>query len=61
METNDKGIMATASDHPTGTGLAELDALTHDKNVDGQWTVRIVDLPPGITADAIEDIFLLLN
>jgi hypothetical protein len=61
VETNNEGIVATASDHPTGTGLAELDALIHDKNVDGKWTVKIVQLPSGIDADDIEDIFLLLN
>jgi hypothetical protein len=61
VETNNEGIVATASDHPTGTGLAELDALIHDKNVDGKWTVKIVQLPSGIDADDIEDIFLMLN
>jgi hypothetical protein len=61
IETNNDGIVATASDHPAGTGLAELNALIHDKNVDGKWTVKIVQLPSGIDADAIEDIFLLLN
>jgi hypothetical protein len=61
VETNNEGIVATAPDHPAGTGLTELAALINDKNVDGQWTVRIVELPSGIAADAIEDIFLLLN
>jgi hypothetical protein len=61
VETNNEGIVATASDHPTGTGLAELDALINDKNVDGKWTVKIVQLPSGIDSDDIEDIFLLLN
>jgi hypothetical protein len=62
VETNEDGIVATASDHPAGgTGLAELDAMIHDKNVDGSWTIRIVDLPAGLGTNAIDDIFLLLN
>jgi hypothetical protein len=61
VETNSEGIVATASDHPTGTGLVDLEALINDKNVEGKWNVRIVDLPSGTTSDAIEDIFLLLN
>ena len=62
VETNNDGIVATASDHRAGgTGLAELDAMIHDKNVDGTWSIRIVALPAGIGTDAIDDIFLLLN
>lgn len=61
VETNNEGVVATASEHPAGSGLTELAALIHDKNVDGRWTVRIVELPSGIAADEIEDIFLLLN
>jgi hypothetical protein len=55
--TNKDGIVATAADHPSGTGLADLEAMTHDKNVDGTWAIRIVDLPAGIGKDAIDDIF----
>ena len=61
METSDDGIVATGSDHSVGTGITELASLIHDKDVEGQWTVKIVDLPPGIAAGEIEDIFLLLN
>jgi hypothetical protein len=62
VETNNNGIVATASDHPAGTtGLAELDAMIHDKNVDGTWSIRIVDLPAGLGVDAIDDVLLLLN
>lgn len=61
VETSDDGIVATGSDHSVGTGITELASLIHDKDVDGQWTVKIVDLPSGIAADEIEDIFLLLN
>ena len=61
VETNNDGIVATASEHNAGSGLADLEALTQNKNVDGKWTVRVVDFPPGVNADGIEDVLLLLN
>ena len=61
VETNNDGIVATASEHDEGSGLADLEALTQNKNVDGKWTVRVVDFPPGVNADGIEDVLLLLN
>ena len=61
IETNNEGMVATSSEHPMGAGLAGLSALIHDKNVEGQWSVKIVALPTGVGIDAIEDIFLLLN
>jgi len=61
VATNNLGTVATAGDHPAGTGLAELEAMAHGKNVDGTWTVKIVGLPGGLGADAVDDIFLLLN
>jgi hypothetical protein len=61
VTTNEVGILATATDHPAGTGLAELEALTHGKSIDKTWTIKITALPGGLSADAIDDGFLLLN
>lgn len=59
--TNDAGILATASEHPAGAGLAELEAMAHGKSIDKTWTIKIAALPGGLNADAIDDVFLLLN
>jgi type IV secretory pathway VirB2 component (pilin) len=61
LETNDSGVVATAPDHPTGTGLAKLAAMTQGKSVAGRWTVKLVRLPPGIGMDEVDEVFLLLN
>ena len=53
--------MATAPDHPAGAGLAQLEAMTQNKNVDGTWTVRIVELPSVTGVDAISDVALMIN
>lgn len=59
--TNEVGIVATATDEPTGTGLAELGAMAHGKRIDKKWTIKITALPDGSSLDAIDDVFLLLN
>lgn len=61
LVTNDKGVVATSADHPVGTGLAELEAMAHGKGLDKVWTIKIAALPGGLSADAIDDAFLLLN
>jgi Tc toxin complex TcA C-terminal TcB-binding domain len=61
LETNESGIVATASGFPTGTGLAELEAMAHDKPLTGTWTVTLVELPQSLEADNIDDVVLLLN
>jgi hypothetical protein len=59
--TNDVGIVATATDHPAGTGLAELETMARGKSIDKVWSIKIAALPGGLTADAVDDVFLLLN
>ena len=59
--TNDVGIVATATDHPEGTGLAELEEMVLGKNIDKSWTLKIDALPDGLSADAVDEVFLLLN
>jgi hypothetical protein len=61
VETNNNGIVATAPDHPAGAGLAELESMTQNKNVDGTWAIRIVELPAGTGVDAIDDVALMIN
>lgn len=53
--------MATAPNHPTGTGLADLETMARDKNIDGTWTIKILELPGGLATDEIDDISLMLN
>jgi len=61
VTTDDTGVVATASDHPAGTGLTELAAMVHGKSVAGNWTVRLVSLPSGLGADDVDEVFLLLH
>lgn len=61
VATNDRGVVATAPDHPAGTGLADLEAIARGKNIDGIWTIKILELPGGLGTDAIDDISLMLN
>jgi hypothetical protein len=61
VTTTADGIVATASDHPAGSGLSQLAAMVHGKNVDGTWTVRVVSLPSGVATDDIDELFLLLR
>lgn len=61
VTTDDRGIVATASERPLGDGLVNLEAMAHGKSVDGMWTLKILELPSGIEIDAVDDIFLLLN
>jgi hypothetical protein len=61
VTSNEFGVLATAPDHPTGDGLAALEAMVHGKSIEGSWTIRLVDLPTGVTADDVEEIFLLLR
>jgi len=59
--TNDVGILATATDHPAGTGLPELETMVRGKSIDKIWTIQTTTLPGGLSVDAIDDVFLLLN
>lgn len=59
--TNENGVVATATDHPTGDGLEDLEAMTHGQKVDGTWSLRIVALPDGLTPDEVDDVILLIN
>ncbi|GAA2755194.1 hypothetical protein [Actinopolymorpha rutila] len=61
VETNDVGVVATASGTPAGSGLAALEAMAHGKPVTGSWTGRVVDLPAGVHAGDVDDVLLLLN
>ena len=61
VTTSDAGIVATADDHATGTGLAELAAMVHGKSVEGTWTVRVTSLPAGVAAADIDELLLLLR
>ena len=61
VATNDVGVVATAANHPEGTGLAELEAMTHGKGIDKRWSIAITGLPAGLSPDAVDDIVLLLN
>jgi tetratricopeptide (TPR) repeat protein len=61
VTTEDTGVVATASDHPAGTGLTELAAMVHGKSVAGSWTVRLTALPGGVATDDVDEIFLLLH
>lgn len=59
--TNEVGVVATAADHPAGTGLAELEAMARGKSLDKVWSIKITALPGGLSANAVDDILLLLN
>ncbi len=59
--TNENGVVATATDHPTGDGLEDLEAMAHGQKVDGTWSLRIVALPDGLTPDEVDDVILLIN
>jgi hypothetical protein len=61
LTTNDIGVVATAPDHPAGTGLAELAAMVQGNSVEGTWTVRLVSLPQGVGTEDVDEVFLLLN
>jgi tetratricopeptide (TPR) repeat protein len=61
LTTDEIGVVATAPDHPTGDGLAELEAMAHGKSVEETWTIRLADLPAGVTTDDVDEIFLLLR
>ena len=51
LTTNTDGIVATAPDHPHGTGLDKLAAIAHGKSVEGTWTIRLDDLPSGVAME----------
>ena len=61
VTTDDVGIVATAPEHPVGTGLAELASMVQGKSVDALWSLRLASLPAGLGADAVDELFLLLN
>jgi hypothetical protein len=53
--------VATAPEHPAGTGLAKLAAMTQGKSVAGTWTVKLAGLPRDVGTDAVDEVFLLLR
>lgn len=59
--TNGTGVVATATDHPAGDGLEDLETMAHGRKVDGTWSLRIVNLPDGLTTDEVDDVILLIN
>jgi hypothetical protein len=61
VTTDDTGVVATAPDHPAGTGLTALSAMVDGKSVAGDWTVRVASLPSGLGPDDIDEVFLLLH
>ena len=61
LTTNDVGIVATADDHPAGTGLSELAAMVHGKSLKAAWTIKVTALPTGVAAHDIDELFLLLR
>jgi hypothetical protein len=61
VTTSDSGIVATADDHPAGSGLAEFAAMVHGKSVEGTWSVTVTSLPAGVPAVEIAELFLLLH
>jgi hypothetical protein len=61
LTTSDAGVVATAPDHPAGSGLAELAAMVQGKSVAGTWTVRLTSLPAELTPDDVDEVFLLLH
>jgi hypothetical protein len=61
VTTNDSGVVATATDHPAGTGLAALATMVQGKSVAGTWIIRLVSLPAGIVSDDLDEVFLMLQ
>lgn len=61
LTTDNTGIVATASDHPTGVGVAALAAAARGKSVHIPWAVQIDDLPAGLGATDLEDVLFLLQ
>jgi hypothetical protein len=61
LVTDATGLVATAADHPTGTGLAQLAAMVQGKTVHAAWTVKVEALPPGTSPSDIDELFLLLH
>jgi hypothetical protein len=61
LTTNDVGIVATADDHPAGSGLSELAAMVHGKSLQAAWNIKVTALPTGVTAQDIDELFLLLR
>ena len=59
--TNENGVVATATDHPAGDGLDDLETMAHGQKIDGTWSLRIVALPDGLTTDEVDDVILLIN
>jgi hypothetical protein len=59
--TNATGIVATAPDHPAGTGLTALETMVRGKSLEKPWTMKIAALPAGLSPDAIDDVVLLVN
>jgi hypothetical protein len=61
LTTDDHGVVATADNHPAGDGLDDLAAAVHGKTVEATWTVRLADLPAGVSTNDVDELFLLLN
>jgi hypothetical protein len=61
VQTTEAGVVATAPDHPAGTGLAELAALVQGRSVATRWTLRLAAVPTGLGFADVEEVFLMLN
>ena len=62
LATDANGIVATSSaGQSTGTGAAELAAISQGKGLERPWSVKVTALPPGLALDDLEEVFLLLN
>jgi len=61
VPTNDAGMVATATNHPAGTGLTELGAMTQGQRIDKLWSLKIAALPGGMNTDDIDGVVLMLN
>jgi hypothetical protein len=61
VETNEQGIVATAPDKPAGTNTDALRGLVEDKSVAGRWSIKILDLPTGLTTDDLDDVLLMIR
>ena len=59
--THAQGIVATAPGTPAGASTAALQALVDGNNVAGDWTIQVLDLPPGMAAADIDDVLLMLR
>jgi hypothetical protein len=61
LTTDAVGVVATAPDHPAGTGVNQLALTARGKSIHVPWTVEIVNLPGGLVAADVADVMMLLH